>query len=108
MAQSGQVTLEIDEESPPEGHLRNNVLHRLDSVSRPVAGNRNNLGFGDRLNSVFREIRPLVEHARMVYYLYFTPKQLINESTKEPQGRQFLHFNEVVVVHLIANSNYNL
>ncbi|XP_026333497.1 RING finger and transmembrane domain-containing protein 2 isoform X2 [Hyposmocoma kahamanoa] len=65
MAQPSQVTLEIDEEAPAEGTPRNNVLHRLDSVPRPVTANRNNLGFGDRLNSVFREIRPLVEHARM-------------------------------------------
>ncbi|RVE52002.1 hypothetical protein evm_003280 [Chilo suppressalis] len=65
MAQPNQVTLDIEEEGPVEGTPRNNALHRLDSVSRPVPQNRNNLGLGDRLNSVFREIRPLVEHARM-------------------------------------------
>lgn len=71
MAQPSQVTLDIDEEAPAEGTPRNNVLQRLDSAPRPVAANRNNLGFGDRLNSVFREIRPLVENARMVNYLLF-------------------------------------
>ncbi|XP_063827291.1 E3 ubiquitin-protein ligase RNFT2 [Ostrinia nubilalis] len=65
MAQSNQVTLNIEDEAPTESPPRNNALHRLDSVSRPVLPNRNNLGFGDRLNNVFREIRPLVEHARM-------------------------------------------
>lgn len=76
MAQPSQVTLDIDEEAPAEGTPRNNVLHRLDSVPRPVAANRNNLGFGDRLNSVFREIRPLVEHARMVNYFLFYSKTI--------------------------------
>lgn len=66
MAQANQVNLDIEDEAPTESLPRNNALHRLDSVSRPVPPNRNNLGLGDRLNSVFREIRPLVEHARMV------------------------------------------
>ncbi|KAI5633601.1 ring finger domain-containing protein [Phthorimaea operculella] len=65
MAQTNQVTLEIDDEVPPEGTPRNNALHRLDSIPRAGAANRANLGLGDRLNSVFREIRPLVENARM-------------------------------------------
>ncbi|XP_049871007.1 RING finger and transmembrane domain-containing protein 2 isoform X2 [Pectinophora gossypiella] len=65
MAQTNQVTLDIDDEAPAESPPRINVLHRLDSGSRPVPPNRNNLGLGDRLNSVFREIRPIVEHARM-------------------------------------------
>ncbi|KAL0832296.1 hypothetical protein ABMA28_001737 [Loxostege sticticalis] len=65
MAQANQVNLDIEDEAPTESLPRNNALHRLDSVSRPVPPNRNNLGLGDRLNSVFREIRPLVEHARM-------------------------------------------
>lgn len=66
MAQPNQVNLDIDDEAPSESPPRNNALHRLDSVPRAVPLNRPNLGFGDRLNSVFREIRPLVEHARMV------------------------------------------
>lgn len=74
MAQPSQVTLDIDEESPAEATPRNIVLHRLDSVPRPIPASRNNLGFGDRLNSVFREIRPLVENARMVNYLLFYSK----------------------------------
>ncbi|CAG9787066.1 unnamed protein product [Diatraea saccharalis] len=65
MAQPNQVNLDIEEETSAEGTPRNSALHRLDSISRPVPQNRNNLGLGDRLNSVFREIRPLVEHARM-------------------------------------------
>lgn len=82
MAQSNQVTLDIDEEAPAEGTPRNNVLHRLDSVSRPAPTNRNNLGLGDRLNSVFREIRPLVEHARMVIFLKFTYFFFVSPSYK--------------------------
>lgn len=70
MAQPNQVTVDIDDDEPAEVTPRHNALHRLDSVSRPAAPNRNNLGLGDRLNSVFREIRPLVEHARMVCDLY--------------------------------------
>lgn len=67
MAQSNQVTLDIDEEDTAEVTPRHNVLHRLDSREpRQATPNRNNLGLGDRLNNVFREIRPLVEHARMV------------------------------------------
>lgn len=69
MAQTNQVTLDIEQEAPTESPPRTNALHRLDSVSRPVPPNRSNLGFGDRLNNVFREIRPLVEHARMVSVL---------------------------------------
>lgn len=68
MAQSNQVTLDIDEEDPVEVTPRQSALPRLDSMREPrqATPNRNNLGLGDRLNSVFREIRPLVEHARMV------------------------------------------
>lgn len=66
MAQPNQVTVDIEDDEPAEATPRHNALHRLDSVSRPTPPNRNNLGLGDRLNSVFREIRPLVEHARMV------------------------------------------
>ncbi|CAB3236080.1 unnamed protein product [Arctia plantaginis] len=65
MAQPNQVTVDIEDDEPAEATPRHNALHRLDSVSRPAPPNRNNLGLGDRLNSVFREIRPLVEHARM-------------------------------------------
>ncbi|XP_075975822.1 E3 ubiquitin-protein ligase RNFT2 isoform X2 [Anticarsia gemmatalis] len=66
MAQPNQVTVDIEDEEPAEAAApRHNALHRLDSVSRPAPPTRNNLGFGDRLNNVFREIRPLVEHARM-------------------------------------------
>lgn len=64
MAQSNQVTVDIEDDEPVEPTPRHNALHRLDSTSRPTP-NRNNLGLGDRLNNVFREIRPLVEHARM-------------------------------------------
>ncbi|XP_072949933.1 E3 ubiquitin-protein ligase RNFT2-like [Epargyreus clarus] len=64
MAQSSQVNLDIEEESPTENAPRN-PLNRMDSVPRALGGNRNNLGLGDRLNNVFREIRPLVENARM-------------------------------------------
>lgn len=70
MAQQNQVNLEIEEDPPAEGTPRNNPLHRLDSISRSGPTNRNNLGLGDRLNSVFREIRPFVEHARMVNCLF--------------------------------------
>lgn len=67
MAQQTQVTLDMDSDGPDEAAPRSNVnLLRMDSGSRPVAASRTNLGLGDRLNSVFREIRPLVEHARMV------------------------------------------
>ncbi|PZC78931.1 E3 ubiquitin-protein ligase RNFT2 [Helicoverpa armigera] len=65
MAQPNQVTVDIEDDEPAEAAPRHNALHRLDSVSRPTVPNRNNLGLGDRLNSVFREIRPLVENARM-------------------------------------------
>ncbi|XP_052754421.1 RING finger and transmembrane domain-containing protein 2 [Galleria mellonella] len=66
MAQPNQVNLDIEEDPPADGTPpRNNPLHRLDSNSRPVPSIRNNLGLGDRLNSVFREIRPFVENARM-------------------------------------------
>ncbi|CAK1579624.1 unnamed protein product [Parnassius mnemosyne] len=64
MAQLNQVNLDIEDDPPVENSNRNNALHRLDSASRPAAP-RSNIGLGDRLNSVFREIRPLVEHARM-------------------------------------------
>lgn len=68
MAQPNQVTLDIEDEVPADvaAALRQNALYRNELAARPVAPNRNNLGLGDRLNSVFREIRPLVEHARMV------------------------------------------
>lgn len=68
MAQPSQVTLNIEDENPDsvENSNLNNALHRTDPPSRPMVANRSNLGLGDRLNSVFREIRPLVEHARMV------------------------------------------
>lgn len=69
MAQQNQVTLDIEDEDTTEVTPRHIALHRLDSVTRPSAPNRTNLGLGDRLNSVFREIRPLVEHARMVNIL---------------------------------------
>lgn len=65
MAQPNQVTVDIEDDEPAEAVPRHNALHRLDSVTRPPAANRN-LGLGDRLNSVIREIRPLVEQARMV------------------------------------------
>ncbi|OWR43934.1 hypothetical protein KGM_210736 [Danaus plexippus plexippus] len=67
MAQPSQVTLNIEDENPDsvENSNLNNALHRTDPPSRPMVANRSNLGLGDRLNSVFREIRPLVEHARM-------------------------------------------
>ncbi|XP_059058608.1 RING finger and transmembrane domain-containing protein 2 [Achroia grisella] len=65
MAQQNQVNLDIEDESPTEGTSRNNPLHRLDSNNRPALLNRNNLGLGDRLNHVIREIRPFVENARM-------------------------------------------
>lgn len=71
MAQPNQVNLEIEDEAAAESSNRNNPLHRMDSVSRPLVPNRNNLGLGDRLNSVFREIRPLVEHARMVSHICY-------------------------------------
>ncbi|XP_004923590.1 E3 ubiquitin-protein ligase RNFT2 [Bombyx mori] len=63
MTQQNQVNVDIEEEESDEVTPRTNVLHRLDS--RPSIPNRNNIGLGDRLNSVFREIRPLVENARM-------------------------------------------
>lgn len=68
MAQSHQVTLDIDDEDSAEPSPRN--FRRLEPPSReprlipPAPPHRNSLG--DRLNSVFREIRPLVENARMV------------------------------------------
>ncbi|KAI8420691.1 hypothetical protein MSG28_007920 [Choristoneura fumiferana] len=65
MTQPHQVNLDIENVPPAEVPPRNNVLVRLDSVSRPSPANRTNVGLGDRLSSVFREIRPLVEHARM-------------------------------------------
>lgn len=73
MAQPNQVTVDIEDDEPVEATPRHNALHRLDSVSRPAVPNRSNLGLGDRLNSVFREIRPLVEHARMVCDMYLFP-----------------------------------
>lgn len=82
MAQPSQVTLDIDEEVPPEGIPRNNVYYNHDLVPRPVHANRNNLGFGDRLNSVFREIRPLVENARMVHYLLYYTKTVYKWTTQ--------------------------
>lgn len=69
MAQSNQVNLEIDEEETVEATPRHN-FHRQDSREPRQGPSRNNLGLGDRLNSVFREIRPLVEHARMVNMFY--------------------------------------
>lgn len=76
MAQpTNQVSIQIENETPADSSSRPTVnLLRLDSVTRPVVSNRNNLGIGDRLHNVIREIRPLVEHARMVkinlrYYL---------------------------------------
>lgn len=71
MAQANQVNLDIEDEPAEENSNRNNAIHRMDSVSRPLAPNRSNIGLGDRLNSVFREIRPLVEHARMVNLYIF-------------------------------------
>ncbi|XP_048007156.1 RING finger and transmembrane domain-containing protein 2 [Leguminivora glycinivorella] len=66
MTQPNQVNVDIENVPPSEVSPRNNVLVRLDSISRPSPTNRNNVGLGDRLSSVFREIRPLVEqHARM-------------------------------------------
>lgn len=70
MAQTNQVTVDIEDDEPAEAVPRHNALHRLDSVTRPPPPHRNNLGLGDRLNSVFREIRPLVEQARMVRTTY--------------------------------------
>ncbi|CAH2040782.1 unnamed protein product, partial [Iphiclides podalirius] len=64
ISQSNQVNLDIEDEPPVDNTHSNNATHRLDSTSRPAAP-RTNIGLGDRLNSVFREIRPLVEHARM-------------------------------------------
>lgn len=69
MTQQNQVNVDIEEEESDEVTPRTNVLHRLDS--RPSIPNRNNIGLGDRLNSVFREIRPLVENARMVKHYFF-------------------------------------
>ncbi|XP_068623021.1 E3 ubiquitin-protein ligase RNFT2 [Battus philenor] len=65
MAQTNQVTLDIEDEPPSESPNRSNPLHILDPPPRPSVQRSNNIGLGDRLNSVFREIRPLVEHARM-------------------------------------------
>lgn len=65
MAQTNQINLDIEDDPPNESPNRNIPIQRMDSTSRPQAP-RNNIGLGDRLNSVFREIRPLVEHARMV------------------------------------------
>ncbi|XP_050680192.1 RING finger and transmembrane domain-containing protein 2 isoform X2 [Leptidea sinapis] len=62
MAQLNQVNLDMGEDTPQESAPRLGPLNRMDSVSRPL---RNNVGLGDRLNSMFREIRPLVENARM-------------------------------------------
>ncbi|CAF4907054.1 unnamed protein product [Pieris macdunnoughi] len=62
MAQTNQVNLDMGDEDVEENQPR---INRMDSVSRPVAPNRSNVGLGDRLNIMFREIRPLVEHARM-------------------------------------------
>lgn len=67
MAQTNQVNLDIEDE-PPSENTHRNAIHRVDSTSRQTAP-RTNIGLGDRLNSVFREIRPLVEHARMVRYI---------------------------------------
>ncbi|XP_013174143.1 PREDICTED: RING finger and transmembrane domain-containing protein 2 isoform X2 [Papilio xuthus] len=64
MAQTNQINLDIEDDPPNESPNRNIPIQRMDSTSRqPVP--RSNIGLGDRLNSVFREIRPLVEHARM-------------------------------------------
>lgn len=67
MAQSSQVTLDIDSDGAEESasNTRTNLL-RVEPGARPAPPARGHLGLGDRLNSVFREIRPLVEHARMV------------------------------------------
>ncbi|GBP44906.1 hypothetical protein EVAR_24821_1 [Eumeta japonica] len=67
MAQPNHISLDIVDETSQEATPPRNTVNvlRLDSVSRPGVGNRNTQGLGDRLNSVFREIRPLVEHARM-------------------------------------------
>lgn len=78
MAQPNQVTVDIDDDEPAEAVPRHSALHRLDSISRPPAPNRNNLGLGDRLNSVIREIRPLVEQARMVCYIFIYLLTLTN------------------------------
>lgn len=63
MAQTNQVNLDMGDEDVEENPSR---INRMDSLSRSPATNRSNVGLGDRLNSMFREIRPLVEHARMV------------------------------------------
>lgn len=74
MAQPHQVTLDIEDEESAESSSR--TFHRLEPPNReariqpPVPPSRNNIGLGDRINSVFREIRPLVENARMVSTLY--------------------------------------
>ncbi|KOB77847.1 RING finger and transmembrane domain-containing protein 2 [Operophtera brumata] len=71
MSQSHQVTLDIDDEEPSDATPRTSTFSRLEPPTReprvppPVPPHRSNLGLGDRLNSVFREIRPLVENARM-------------------------------------------
>lgn len=82
MAQSSQLNLDIEGEGTEENSNRNNAIHRMDPAARPLAPNRSNIGLGDRLNSVFREIRPLVEHARMVFsYYYPTVTQCNDKST---------------------------
>lgn len=82
MSQPHQVTVDIDDEEPAEATPRTSTFSRLESQSRetrllpPVPPNRSNLGLGDRLNSVFREIRPLVENARMVSAIYLLKEVL--------------------------------
>ncbi|XP_041968408.1 RING finger and transmembrane domain-containing protein 2 [Aricia agestis] len=65
MTQPNQVTLDIEDDESAEHPGGNNAPRRADSVTRPVGVNRTTIGLGDRLNHVFREIRPLVENARM-------------------------------------------
>lgn len=66
MSQPNQVSVQIEEEVPADGVPRNTPnLRRLDSVSRPTNAH---IGLTDRINTVFREIRPLVENARMVSF----------------------------------------
>lgn len=77
MAQSHQVNLDIDSEDSEDITPRH--YQRLEPPIRearlqPQAPQRNSLGFGDRLNNVFREIRPLVENARMVSIFYMIRK----------------------------------
>lgn len=75
MTQPNQVSLQIEEDVPVEGVPRNTPnLRRLDSVSRPTNAH---IGITDRINTVFREIRPLVENARMVsFHQLHRPKTL--------------------------------